>query len=516
MKFILAIMWSCFAFAAAQAAGVTVITHGLNGNASGWVTAMANQIHIYYKFPGTNYSFYKVYFIPNGSGYNVAWSRLGGGPPATTDSGEIIIAFDWSQLAAGDSYTTYQVAVMLDAVLLNTNFISELNGHALVELPLHLIGHSRGGSLMCETSRLLGTNGVWVDHLTTLDPHPLNDPNFPHDSIFYKAVDAPCATYQNVLFHDNYWQTNSSLIIGESVSGAYARKLTSLPGGYGSDHSDVHLWYHGTLDFATPASDTESSITTVSRNNWWTGPENRGTNAGFIYSLIGKGDRTAYFPLGLPGDPIVRNGYNQYWDLGAGSLNPNRTALTSNNGRWPNLIKFNLTGTNAVLSGNLIGAKLYYQYGGASNLTVQIYFDADLNPFNSNGIPVLALQPPATGTSSVNYYSNLGLATTNVAPGSYAICAKISDGPHTRYLYAPELATILSIPPPPILDIKKVGATQFIIGVNGVSGQKIALQTSGDLQNWVSLATNALTASRWTYTNSLPSDKQFYRAVISQ
>ncbi len=516
MKTFLAVSLTCLCSLAGHAAGVTVITHGLNGNTSGWVTGMANKISGYYRFPGTNYSFYKVYFVPNGGGYSTAWSRLGGGPPAATDSGEILIAFDWSQLSDGNSYNTYQIAGVLDAVLRNTNFISELNGHALCELPIHLVGHSRGGSLMCETSRLLGTNGVWVDHLTTLDPHPLNDPNFPLDFFLYNAVDAPCATYQNVLFHDNDWQNSSYPINGEPVSGAYVRKLTSLSGGYSSAHSDVHLWYHGTLDLATPTSDSEASITVTERNNWWATYENRGTNAGFIYSLIGGGDRTGYFPPGLPGDPIVRDGYNQYWDLGAGSLNPNRTALTSNNGTWPDIIKFNVFGTNAVAQNGLIGVALYYQYGGPSNLTAQIYFDPDLNPYNSNSIPALSLQPPATGTGSVNYYPGLGLPTTNVPPRTYAVCARISDGAHVRYLYAPEPVTILSALPPPVLDIKNSGSGQFVIGVNGVAGQKIALQSSGDLQGWSSLATNTLTTGRWMFTNSLPSGWRFYRAIISQ
>ena len=99
------------------AAGVTVITHGLNldGNPAGWVAGMANQIHSYYRFPGTNYTFYELYFVPNGGGYNLAWSRPGGGPPSATDSGEIIVAFDWSQLADGKSYNTYQIATILEA-----------------------------------------------------------------------------------------------------------------------------------------------------------------------------------------------------------------------------------------------------------------------------------------------------------------------------------------------------------------------------------------------------------------
>ncbi len=527
MKIILAIILACFCLTKVNAAGVTIITHGLNGNASGWVTGMANEIHSYYKFPGTNYTFYKIYFNYNAADnyYYAAWTNLSGSLPSSTDSGEIVVAFDWSQLADGNSYNTYQIANVLSAVLLETNFISELNGHALCELPIHLIGHSRGGSLMCQTSLLLGTNGVWVDQLTTLDPHPLNDPNFPFDILLYSAVDAPCATYQNVLFHDNYWENIGLLVYGEPVAGAYVRYLTSLSGGYENTsdehwaHSNVHLWYHGSIDFDNPASDTEASITSTERYNWWVSNEDYGGISGFYYSLIGGGNRMSTdMPIGQ-GFPAIVDGYNQHWDLGAGTLNPNRTALPLNNGTWPNIIKFDIIGTNiinTVTAGSLIGTKLYYQYGGSSNLTVQIYFDRDFNPYNSNSVSIVTLQPPATGTGSVYFYSNLGLTTTNVPPGNYTIYAKMTDGVHTRYLYTPEVVTIISNQQPPKLDIQKSGSAQFIIGINGVSGQKIILQTSSSLQNWTPLATNTLTASRWTYTNSLPANAQFYRAVLSQ
>ena len=61
----------------------------------------------------------------------------------------------------------------------------------------------------------------------------------------------------------------------------------------------------------------------------------------------------------------------------------------------------------------------------------------------------------------------------------------------------------------------ELNSTQFRIGVNGVSGQTIALQVSTDLQTWLPVTTNTLAGSRWTYTNSLPANMQFYRAVLS-
>ena len=391
---ILGVLITLLSSGAASGAGVTIITHGLNGNADGWVTGMANRIPEYSRFPGTNYTFYKLYFIPAGGGsYQLTWTRQGGSQPSLTDSGEIVVALDWGPLADGNTFTTYQIATVVAAQLMNASFISELGGHALSELPIHLIGHSRGGSVMCQTSYLLGTNGVWVDHLTTLDPHPLNDPAFPLDWVLYSAVDAPCKTYQNVLFHDNCWEQIGSLVYGEPVFGAYVRYLTALSGGYGNTsdshwaHSNAHLWYHGTLDLDNPASDGDPLnpiITSTERSTWWDSYENYGGNAGFLYSLIGRGDRMSSAQPEGDGHAI-RDGYNQTWDLGAG-VTGNRTLLPSNYNAWPDVIKLNLTSAVSAQQGTNITTKIAYQWAqpGSSNAALSFYLDNDFNPLNSN------------------------------------------------------------------------------------------------------------------------------------
>jgi hypothetical protein len=518
-----------------RAAGVTIITHGFEDDTSfpTWVAAMADQMPTYFnnRYPNlnTNFTTYRLAVTYSDGSYYFSSSRTNGAPPSATASGEIVIELDWSSLSGDvfDSYaSTYNVGLAVSQYLMLTNAIAELNGHPLTEFPIHLIGHSRGGSLMSQISYVLGTNGIWVDHLTTLDPYPINnDGNFDFPATI---VDASADnTYASVLFADNYWQDLGAGVYlgdpdGEAVSGAYVRQLTDLSGGYwnvpsveAQDHLNVHLWYHGTVDWNTPASDSEATITGAERTNWWVSYEQEGTNAGFVYSLIGGGNRMSTDePVG-PGFPEVVDGYNQWWNFGAGN-SANRTALPSNSGTWPNIIQFNVNGPDVVVQSNLISTTLYYQYAGASNLTLQIYYDSDFNPYNTNSVLVAQMQPPVTGAGSVSYYPNLGLTTTNVPPGVYAIYGKISDGVHTRYLYAPGWVEIVSSQPPPVLEIVKSNGTQFVISVNGISGQTNVLQVSTNLQTWVPVATNILTSSSWNYTNNAPQNAsgQFYRALV--
>src|ERR1039457_1529200 len=152
-------------------AGVTIITHGFNDTAtSGWIPAMVNAV-IARNFAGdgSKVSVYQISVTDNGAGgLTVTHSALIGGNPLTTASGEIFVELDWSTLTTGwdlfpgiTFHSTTDIATAVEAKLTDPNFISDFGGRPLSSLPIHLIGHSRGGSLVCEISRLLGQQGIW-------------------------------------------------------------------------------------------------------------------------------------------------------------------------------------------------------------------------------------------------------------------------------------------------------------------------------------------------------------------
>ncbi len=498
---------------AARAGGVTLITHGFDSDVTSWVIPMCDKLAQYHGFPGTNCAEYEISITRTGTVYHVSQQFLDGTSPLTSDSGEILIALDWSTLSSGSVPTT-AIATQAVAAILSTNLIPDLNGHALSELPLHLVGHSRGGSVVTEMARLLGAQGVWVDHVTTLDPDPV--------SLFN---DPAMKNYANILFADNYWQNmGDGLIVpnGQAIPGAYNRQLTNLNGGYSSSHSDTHLWYHGTIDWTTPITVDSAMILSAQRTTWWTAFEEAGTNAGILYSLIGGGDRfSTNAPAGAGNGRIV-DGYNKVWDLGAGlavNASTNRAALPSDNGVWPNLLRFDLTGATSVAIGEPVPLAFYYQFAPNTSAvaTVQFFLDADSNPYDGNETEVFSTTVSGTGTNVVMYGALSVSANPAVTlPGVYSVFARISDGTRTRYLYAPEKVTLGPSREAPLLSGGAVQGNQFQFTVEGWPGQTIVVQASTNLAQWVSLSTNRLNGALFTFTDldSPNHPQRFYRAVL--
>ena len=128
-----------------------------------------------------------------------------------------------------------------------------LDGTDLLASGLHLIGHSRGTAIMTEVSNRIGDDNLTVEHLTLLDPHPV-DGLSGEDPLDWG--DRVPGVYAGVTWSDTYWRQDLNPLDfdGESVMGSYARNLecvlpeTILIG----DHSRVHTWYHGTIDLLAP------------------------------------------------------------------------------------------------------------------------------------------------------------------------------------------------------------------------------------------------------------------------
>src|ERR1700759_1646707 len=78
-----------------RAAGVTIITHGFNSNATNdWVVAMADSIAPYFKnrYPGfnTNLTIYTVTLTTSGGKNFYQWSRTGRAPATNAPGGTML------------------------------------------------------------------------------------------------------------------------------------------------------------------------------------------------------------------------------------------------------------------------------------------------------------------------------------------------------------------------------------------------------------------------------------------
>jgi hypothetical protein len=494
------------------AAKVTLITHGLNGTTTGWVAGMAQAMT---NRPGgpADAAIYRLQFNSSLVG---TFTKLSGPSPLASVSGEIIILLDWGPVAGGNSYNTAQVAAAVLPFLTATNSLAELGGRALVSWPLHLIGHSRGGSLVCELGRLLGEQGVWVDHITTLDAHPLNNDGF--NDFIYSATDVAVKTCENVLFADSYWQS-TSFVRGLAVPGAYARRQTNFSGGYtdslSGPHSDVHLWYHATIAGESPVSDGEVSISAANRALWFGPLEQLGTNAGYQFTLRETGDRQSAAQPGGTTSNRVRDGYNQRFDFGLGATN-NRTILATNAGHWPNPIRFELLVTNPVPAEATLTARIWYQWArpASSNLAVAVLLDADTNPYNGNEQPLISGSASGTGTLQVgDGFIELPLTNAPYVAESTRMFIRLTtpDG-RERFLHAPQRLSRLPPFTSPTLDLVSAAENTLRLGINGAAGQTLVIEFAEQPGAWTAFATQTLSAARWELTVTNVGSAGFFRA----
>jgi sugar lactone lactonase YvrE len=432
----------------AHGAGVTIITHGYQftsdwvDHGHGWVNAMSDYIA---DRAGGNAAVYEMVIgmnLATGKPAVGSFTLVSGSAPTSSANSEVIIRVFWDYVGGQYGNGTYE-ANTPDVAQAIEPFIAQLQAgsglsHPLSELPIQLIGHSRGASVMSELARILGQKGIWVHQLTTLDPHPVLPSDFP-----FPGNDAPVQVFENVLFADNYYENISGTFPqGQSINGAYNRHLTSLDGGYpdtvpvvipDGNHSDVHLWYHGTVNTGAGASDGVQTFTGTMRNTWYFSDEYGGQEAGFYYSRLGGG------AWALDGFLF---GYNDgYHNL----LPDTRTSVTRSFSEWPTLTTLINNASGSIQAGNAFPVEFVYQ-SYDSGATVTAYLDTDQNPYNGNEIALTlpAINPqPSTGSATRLTDVNATVPSSTPA-GYYYVYGKITNPNGTRYLYGRTQVRVLA------------------------------------------------------------------------
>lgn len=430
-----------------QGAGVTIITHGWNpsGGEPGWIQPMAEAIIERSGGNGHIANITVTGSLGNLSASCSNWDFDFSG----TNYCEIVVIVNWTAVA--NHLTTRVPAQDIAAVVVPKIYESQNGKSPLAELPIHLIGHSRGGGLIFQMAKLLGEQGIEVEQLTSLDPHPLTSAD-PQSTP--QTIDAAIQLFENILFVDSYYQ-NIEFPTGQYLTNAYNRLWTSLPGGYHnesgytynilgtnynfSDHLNIILAYHGTIDLATPVNNGEATMNTTERA-WFNTFENSGENTGFIYSRNLWGNRLSD-EIPVNGGDQINYGYHN--DSLLGGLG-NRVAINWTNAVWANVITAILKNGDDTLEPGIQNIPLntniqinykYRSYAHASDVT--FYVDIDRNPYNNNNADTAATENRlATGKAIAA--STLNFSVQGLTIGEkYYVYAEINDGARKRYLYLP-------------------------------------------------------------------------------
>ncbi|MHB9138486.1 MAG: pre-peptidase C-terminal domain-containing protein, partial [Victivallaceae bacterium] len=207
------------------------------------------------------------------------------GPALTAEN--MVVEVDWSSLAGGTlvpitntgEYSTSAVAKALSSYLHGNDSLLLNN-----DVNISLIGHSRGGSLIAALADdFYKDYSVTTDSATFLDPHPLSED--------YGFDDSGVLSVSNITTSYNYyrndgtgdaedWNPPGGWKVAASGGTVLNVKLDDSffkggsEGGYGywsasDQHSDVHLWYQGTVDTQGGFADEDASVSLEEAKRWY-------------------------------------------------------------------------------------------------------------------------------------------------------------------------------------------------------------------------------------------------------
>jgi len=418
----------CLLPQAGLAGGVTIVTHGFNADMV-WVDAMADAIANRSGTPGVNVTRLNLVVTQVSGNLVVTMSPIAVAPDPTFSTGEFVIGLDWTAIDSfartdGDQFLAFDPVSPAGQQSVPTQNVAQAvfnfmqtwtyGGQSILAHPVHLIGHSRGGALVASLARSMGERGVWVDHLTTLDPVPVG--------LF---GDAAARVVSTVVFADNIWQ-NVSLPSGSALAGAFNQQMGNL----GSpNHSRIHTYYYGTIDpFATGDGECTSCISA----SWYTQDVDTHVRAqsGFWYSRLAGGSRT-----GTQAASGLLNTLGGTATVGANG----RLAVTIAQPAWPNV--FNVqTGASSIPAGGSNFTDFLYQASGVS-VQVAAYASDDSNPAHGGLLlGTISLAPATTPTFASLPWSVIPPPRTQ--PYNIYLAITANGTSRTRYAFDPQQLTV--------------------------------------------------------------------------
>ena len=324
-------------------------------------------------------------------------------------SGEMTIFLDWAE--ANVSPTPFIAGAVAEFMLEN----------GLVEQSIHLAGPSRGASVVSNLAAALGERGVWVDHVTYIDPVPAGGvvPGLGD------VVDGPMRVTENVVFADNYWRSDDNVATGfdgQPVNGAHNVDLDSTveADNDGDPHTGAGLYYIATVD---PDGPLPAGV----RASWFGGDHPERDETGYVFSRIASGVRP-------------RAGLHPDFTGTA-----HRDAVDREGSQWANVSDVTMRNiTGSIAAGTTITVGL--RFGDADSAsTVSVFLDRDRNPYNGNTVSRIARRTlPIDDNGGVRVRGS----TVEADPGMYYVYAQIADtAGHVRYAYSRDALTLT--PPTP-------------------------------------------------------------------
>lgn len=403
-------------------AGVTLFTHGLNGNVAGWVGAAAEATAE--RVGGARAASIYTMTVGERSGRLAVTSFApdsGQRALRDTSAGEIVVKLDWGSVSGG-RYATQTVARAVADYML----VAHGDTPALAELPLHLAGHSRGASLVSALSEDFGEAGVFVDQVTYLDPVPVDGVG---DFLGVSFGDQGMAVYDNTVFADNYWRSdgnpNNNDFDGQAVAGTYNGDLNSTVqrNFFVSAHGAVTAYYVGTID-----TDTSNGGDHPVLDSWYPG------------TAVAPGrDETGFANTRIAANSRASSGLSTA--LGGRAR---RVGVGESGSQWANVVNFTTGGERRVTAGQTLDARVQYA-DRDSRLRVDVFADNDTNPYN-DGLTLLT-RKKLSGTTLAG--GRISVGTGPLEAGTYRLAARATDDSgHTRWVYSPRSIGVTAAPPP--------------------------------------------------------------------